>query len=128
LVSNHPIDANSTGLRGKIQISPSTADLLRGAGKSSWIRQREDIVDAKGLGKIRTFWLDIEGRNVVVETRQEQFQNPSVETIKTVSPVPNATIRDRCDRLVDWMTELLSDYMKKVVSISLQTYHLTMAM
>ena len=103
-------------MRGKIQISPSTAELLRGAGKSSWIRQREDIVDAKGLGKIRTFWLDIEGRNVEVEARQEQYQNPSIETIKIGSPVNHASVRIRCDRLVDWMTELLSDYVKKVVS------------
>jgi hypothetical protein len=38
------------GERGKIQVSQETADLLIAAGKSHWIRAREDKIIAKGKG------------------------------------------------------------------------------
>lgn len=46
----------STGAPGRIQISQATADLLIGAGKSSWLEQRSEIVRAKGKG-----YVDIDG-------------------------------------------------------------------
>jgi hypothetical protein len=47
----------STGMSNRIHLSQDTADWLVAAGKSSWIRSREDLVDAKGKGKMQTFWL-----------------------------------------------------------------------
>ena len=47
----------STGVRGKIHVSKSTADLLTEANKSHWLAPRVDMVDAKGLGKVRTYWM-----------------------------------------------------------------------
>jgi class 3 adenylate cyclase len=38
------------GERGKIQVSQETADLLIAAGKSHWIKAREDKIIAKGKG------------------------------------------------------------------------------
>ena len=47
----------STGERNRIQISSTTADLLRNKhGKESWLQQREDLVEAKGKGKMQTYW------------------------------------------------------------------------
>ena len=40
----------STGVRDRIQVSPTTADLLTAAGKGHWIKPREDTV-GKCLGK-----------------------------------------------------------------------------
>ena len=37
----------STGIRNRIQISQSTANLLNGSGKAHWVKPREDAVKAK---------------------------------------------------------------------------------
>lgn len=47
----------STGLRNRIQLSQATADLLIKAGKQSWITRRSDEVEAKGKGRMQTYWL-----------------------------------------------------------------------
>lgn len=47
----------STGLRNRIQLSQATADLLIKAGKQSWIVKRSDEVEAKGKGRMQTYWL-----------------------------------------------------------------------
>lgn len=48
----------STGVKGRIQISQETADLLVGHGKAHWLKPREDLIVAKGKGEMRTYWLD----------------------------------------------------------------------
>lgn len=48
----------STGAKDKIHISQATADLLIQSGKSNWIKPREDIVEAKGKGVLKTYWLN----------------------------------------------------------------------
>ena len=47
----------STSRRDCIQLSQATADLLVAAGKGHMIREREDMVRAKGKGELRTYWL-----------------------------------------------------------------------
>lgn len=46
----------STGQRNRIQVSQQTADLLIEAGKANWITPRRDLVAAKGIGTIQTYW------------------------------------------------------------------------
>ena len=53
----------STGEKGRIQVSQETADLLIASGKSHWIRPREDKILAKGKGELSTYWLDPADRN-----------------------------------------------------------------
>lgn len=42
----------SHGMKGRIQCSQATADLLIKAGKQHWLVAREDPVEAKGKGKL----------------------------------------------------------------------------
>jgi len=46
----------STGQAGRIQLSPTTADLLERANKGHWKIPREETVDAKGIGELQTYW------------------------------------------------------------------------
>lgn len=88
-----------TGKRGLIQVSQATANLLFDSGKGRWVRQREDSVAVKGKGVIKTYWI-----------------NPSTESLPSVSD--SEVIMDgkalRNVRSVKWMTQLLTDYAKKV--------------
>ena len=44
----------STGMPWKIHASAATADLLIQAGRGSWLREREDKVEAKGMVPVNT--------------------------------------------------------------------------
>ena len=48
----------SCGIKDKIHISQSTADLLILANKSHWLTPRQDIIEAKGKGKMQTYWVN----------------------------------------------------------------------
>ena len=39
----------STGVKGKIQVSYRTAQILKDAGKEQWLTPRIDMVEAKGM-------------------------------------------------------------------------------
>ena len=47
----------STGARGCIHLSSETANLLKQAGKHTWIKQHDKIIVAKGKGLLQTYWL-----------------------------------------------------------------------
>jgi hypothetical protein len=55
-------------MRGRIQVlSQTTADLIRSAGKGHWVQPRKDTVVAKGLGALKTFWLEQETKEQAVK-------------------------------------------------------------
>jgi hypothetical protein len=108
-------------MRGRIQVSQTTADLIRSAGKGSWVQPRKDKVVAKGLGALKTFWIEQETKEEAVnssnrstssETRSEGDTPPSKHT-DVLTRMDAVT---KHGRHVDWMTEVLSDYVKKIVS------------
>jgi class 3 adenylate cyclase len=82
----------STGEKNRIQISGVTADLICDAGKGHWFIPREDLVDAKGKGKLQTFWLNSD-------------RGPSVLSSATQSGLGN---RDECDALRDAVDDMIS--------------------
>lgn len=48
----------SNGVPGKIQASAETARYLIEAGKNSWLHQREGGIEAKGKGRLETYWVE----------------------------------------------------------------------
>lgn len=107
----------STGIRGKIQLSQSTADLLMAAGKSSWISRREDEVTAKGKGTMLTYWLNTERTNLgnasVMRNTGIQDASSGHQLMPISGSIENA---DKVNRLIGWMSEVLIDYVKQIVS------------
>jgi 3'5'-cyclic nucleotide phosphodiesterase/Adenylate and Guanylate cyclase catalytic domain len=47
----------TTGAPNKIHLSQQTANLLIAAGKSRWVKARDELVTAKGKGQLQTYWL-----------------------------------------------------------------------
>jgi class 3 adenylate cyclase len=43
----------SNGMKNRIQLSQSTADELKKAGKEHWYEPRKDLINAKGKGKLQ---------------------------------------------------------------------------
>lgn len=48
----------SSGRPNCVHVSESTAELLKQHGKDNWITPREHLVEAKGKGLLKTFWVE----------------------------------------------------------------------
>lgn len=92
----------TTGLRDRIHVSAMTANLLKAAGHEDWLVPREEIVSAKGKGKMNTFWLKHNSTDSALELSMHYDARDSYET--------------RIERLVDWNTELLMHLLKNIVA------------
>ena len=49
----------SNGVPGKIHVSKETANELISHGCGSWLIKRDDKVNAKGLGELETFFVQV---------------------------------------------------------------------
>ena len=49
----------STGVTGRIQVSLETAQLLRQSQKEDWLSKRPEGVEAKGKGRLETWFLNL---------------------------------------------------------------------
>jgi hypothetical protein len=103
----------TTGYPSRIQASQKTADLLRQAGKDSWVTPRQDLIVAKGKGEMQTFWIEL-------PTSQRSKRKSEISSISSRSrdepvdfadPLPPQTVR-----LVDWVLELMEDTILQIVS------------
>jgi hypothetical protein len=115
-------------MRGRIQVSQTTADLIRSAGKGHWVQPRQDTVVAKGLGALKTFWLEQETKQQAVDSTNRTSSDTGSEgdtpPNKQIEVAERMDLETKHGRHVDWMTEVLSDYVKKIVSTVLGVYNI----
>jgi hypothetical protein len=93
----------SNGMRNRIQASQATADYLISAGKGHWVKAREDLVEAKGKGKMQTYWINPKsnaGSCASLGTDGEEEYEAGIED----------------DRLIDWNTNVLAQLLKQIVA------------
>jgi Adenylate and Guanylate cyclase catalytic domain len=105
----------SSGIRDRIQISSATADFLFAAGKKHWVQARKDCIEAKGKGILQTFWV-----TNVRKSENSSNKEGSICTSDTMSDAGSDIAIGGDDsakrgRLVDWMVELLSGHVRKLV-------------
>lgn len=97
----------STGLPGKIHLSAPTAELLKEHGYTEWVVPRQEKVNAKGMGDIKTYWLEIK-KDILPTGATGDFSNLNVE-------IAGDSLAKK-QRLVAWMTELLFRLLKQIVA------------
>ena len=109
----------STSKPDKIQTSKETAELLIRAGRESWLVKRDEIVNAKGLGEIETYWIKVHGDNSRSSTASRSSDD-STEAFNQPTPVkstPDKSIFDaRTRRLIDWNVDTLLQLLKQIVA------------
>lgn len=115
----------STGQRGRIQLSQETADLLIAAGKVEWVTLRDDKVHAKGKGELQTYWLNVArnrsdstssaGDSSEAGTEVDDADKPKDETF----PVPKlfSMSNSKMTRLVEWNVDVLLRLLKQLVAM-----------
>ena len=102
----------STGVRGKVQISQATATLLEAAGKHSWLKPRKDLIAAKGKGTLKTYWVSpSSNRGSSVSSGTSNGSTESKTEARELE------VKDSSQRLVAWITDLLMKDVKNMVHL-----------
>lgn len=108
----------STGIKGRIQVSETTARLLKEAGKGAWLTSRQDGVEAKGKGVLCTYWLALRS---TVRTASSIASSEGIDdsgryiTANEGDEFQNEKLKET--RLVNWIAEILLHHIKKVVIV-----------
>lgn len=105
----------STGKRGKIQCSKSTADIIEASGKPQWLSRRKEVVAAKGKGTMQTWWVNPTGRKGPGRHSGGGSDTSAKESSSLSSNSLEESVKEVNQRLVSWMAELLMDDVKKIV-------------
>eukprot|EP00536_Pseudo-nitzschia_multiseries_P000778 jgi/Psemu1/233997/estExt_Genewise1.C_90167 len=110
----------STGVVNKIQISQSTADLLKIANKGHWLQARKERVEAKGKGLMVTYWVEPRSRAASVSssgTRSGLSLNLNfAKTSSVEESLSSARISSQTQRLISWNIDVLERLLKKIVA------------
>lgn len=135
---NYASRMESMGIPNRIQVSQETAKLLRQSGKEHWVVPREDLVDVKGKGCMRTFWLQVfsngggscaskssEGQDVSevmecsinpVNGELKRGFSPANKSVRDLNVVetPFKKLSPKELRLVDWNAEILVKMLREI--------------
>jgi class 3 adenylate cyclase len=103
----------SNGAAGRIHMSQKTAELLIAAGKGAWITQRKDMIEAKGKGKMITYWLTFK-RNSNGSLTSSNMDMSDVEKQIYLDCV-NLNSAKIC-RLVDWNVTVFKELLHGIVA------------
>ncbi|CAB9505272.1 Receptor-type guanylate cyclase gcy [Seminavis robusta] len=96
----------STGVCNKIQCSQETADLLAEAGRSRWLIAREEPVNVKGKGLLKTFFLNVTCGS---KTSSSPSTDDSLDDLA-------ADGSRKIGRLIEWNVEVLSGLLRSIVA------------
>jgi Adenylate and Guanylate cyclase catalytic domain len=102
----------STGVRGRIQCTQETAELLIADGKERWLEQRQETVHAKGKGRMQTYWLN-------TGTSSGEAHGHPTAPDHTIQPHKASDVEDeltaeKTQRLIDWNVEVLLRLLKQI--------------
>ena len=132
----------TTGIKGRIHLSQSTADALLAMGKEKWFYAREEKVYAKGKGELQTYWLKVgkkqpekaklkapkpripSGSNLA-EVKEENEERDSSwsdsdydsdDSEFDSEELLTGLVSERTSRLIDWNVDNLQRMLKEVVA------------
>jgi hypothetical protein len=101
----------STGQPNKIQVSQKTADLLVAAGKESWLTAREELVSAKGKGRLQTYWLN-SNRSGSIST----YSETSSDLGDKQTSLGVGRNSPKIQRLIDWNVSIFQALLEEIIA------------
>jgi class 3 adenylate cyclase len=106
----------SAGTRNRIQVSQETADLLLQAGKKKWTTRRVDMIEAKGKGKLQTYWLfDGASQSTLVSDNDSSISAGRIN-FDVDSHRRSDSQNGKLQRLIEWNVDLLTMKIKEIVA------------
>ena len=111
----------SNSLKGRIQVSEQTADLIFAAKLEHWLLKREDKIEAKGKGMLQTYWLIIKTTDKIVPPSlpsSEDESNSTASAIGSYDMVRNGSrsLSMQHSKLVDYNTECLLGLLRQILA------------
>jgi hypothetical protein len=106
----------STGEKHCIQMSKETADLLVAAGKSKWIKPRDQSVYANGKGDMKTFFLEIHRSHDNNSVYSSEDGTSHTESHPAHELTPTDENLEKNARQIDWNYEILSRLLKQIIA------------
>ena len=104
----------STGQRGRIQISHTTAAELKAQGKEYWFEKRAEEVEAKGKGKLQTFWLVQRTEKAQRRSSKTSSADAGLQVGEGMTFSLDSTHMKKQQRLIEWTSELLLSHVKAI--------------
>jgi hypothetical protein len=113
----------STGEKNRIHISSDTAELLIAADKEGWIQKRKEMVDIKGKGSQRTYWVKV-GTASSVSTGSVKNEEEDIDPTMFSAVVSEATVLSHMQnnlsdlkiaRLVEWNVAVLTQRLQAIL-------------
>jgi len=114
----------STGLRDRIQMSATTAQILIDSGKGKWVEKRSQKVEVKGIGLQETyFFKQVLGKHTTTSVTSGSSADTNTPTAMVNSDHQTTAmlqslgkaISSKTQRLITWNTEVLSRRVKAIV-------------
>jgi hypothetical protein len=111
----------SNGCPSKIQCSQKTADLLIAAGKQHWLEKRPDLVEAKGKGKLQTYWIEPPtraGSDHAADTTHSMTLSSETDAMHVMGFTRGVddSSSQRLERLIDWNVDAFTCLLKRIVA------------
>ncbi|GKY95689.1 hypothetical protein MPSEU_000529800 [Mayamaea pseudoterrestris] len=111
----------STGSPNRIHLSEEAANLLIAAGKQHWVEPRDDVVEAKGKGQLRTYWLVMQKDSDTVSATSSDKEAVTKSLSVAVNQVVIGDVKkslgsSRTDRLIEWNCDILLRLLKQVIA------------
>ena len=106
----------SAGLPGRVHCSMETAELLRQAGKEVWLEKRSGTINAKGIGCLETFWVNVKGPKDGSNTDASSTAEQDLLDVSMNSQGAYVKMNDKKKRLIDWNVEMLLGLLKEIVA------------
>jgi hypothetical protein len=104
----------SNGMRNRIQASQATVDCLITAGKTHWIKAREDLIEAKGKGKMQTYWIN--PKNSAGSSTLSPSGTSHTDLSCSDEGDDDVLAEDKNDRLIDWNASVLANLLKQIMA------------
>jgi Adenylate and Guanylate cyclase catalytic domain len=110
-----------TGIRSRIHISQATADLLIAAGKEHWIKPREGMVEAKGKGKLQTYWASShltssQTASVLSDTDATSSDVLVIDDQSRDDAQLQRLLLDKTKRLIEWNVDVFQRLLRQVIA------------
>jgi Adenylate and Guanylate cyclase catalytic domain/3'5'-cyclic nucleotide phosphodiesterase len=124
----------TSGEPNRIHLSPTTAELIKEAGKEKWLKERATMVSLKGKGEMQTYWLKTgrsntqdrsRSRNEDVEADHDDDSDSESDDDDSYSSYEDSLLEDdlihtmvseKTARLIEWNAEVLQRLLKQIVA------------
>lgn len=106
----------STGEKGRIQVSQQFAELISAHGKGVWLKKRSNGIQVKGKGTMETFWLLPYSKATPSKNDSSVSHDPEEMSpfVQDVSPSQMVIDSPQTQRLIEYNLQLMLDTLQKI--------------